>query len=139
VLNNSSYWTAICIYVGSAAVLIAYVGWWLSRHWRPSWVALVMLLMAALLLTPAYPKAGVQTMAPALIVVAFNIMTTGVQSAAHALRPLVFMSGGAIIVALLLGMTVLRKPKLHMTRKSRPTPHANPRAKPGAGPDAMRR
>jgi thiol:disulfide interchange protein len=139
VLNDSSYFMAICIYVGSAAVAIAYVGWWLSRHWRPSWVALVMLLMAALLLTPAYPKPGVQTTAPALIVAAFHIMTTGVQGAAYALRPLVFMSGGAIILALLLGMTVLRKPKLHKRRKARSTPHAIPRAKSGAKPDAMRR
>ncbi len=138
-LTDSSYLTAICIYVGSAAIAIAYVGWWLSRHWRPSWVALVMLLMAALLLTPAYPKAGVQTMAPALIVVAFQFMTTGVQGAVDALRPVVFMSGGAIIVALLLGMTVLRKPRLHKTHKARPTPQANPRAKPGARPGTMHR
>ena len=83
-LNDSSYFIAICIYVGSAAVLIMYVGWWLGRHWRAGWVTLVVLLLAALLLTPAYPKAGVDTMAPALIVAAFQYMTTGVEGARHA-------------------------------------------------------
>lgn len=131
-LNDSSYLMAIYIYVGSALVFIAYIGWWLGRHWRAGWVTLVVLLMAALLLTPAYPKAGVHTMAPALIVAAFQIMTTGIQGAAHALRPLVFMSAGAVIVALLLGMTVWRRRKVHKTRKSRPAPRAKPRAKPRA-------
>jgi hypothetical protein len=129
-LNNHSYFTAIYIYVGAALVLIAYVGWWLGRHWRASWVALVMLLLAALLLTPAYPKAGVHTMAPALIVAAFQVMTTGVPGAMHALRPLVFMSGGAVIIALLLGMTVLRRRKVKTARTARPEQRPDPRAKP---------
>jgi hypothetical protein len=138
-LNDSSYFTAICIYAGSALILIAYVGWWLSRHWRASWVALVMLLMAALLLTPAYPKAGVNTMAPALIVVAFQVMTTGVQGAAHALRPLVFMSGGAVILALLLGMTVLRRRNAKPPGKARPAARPDSRAKARRGARAVPR
>jgi hypothetical protein len=129
VLNDSSYLTAICIYVGSAVVFLAYLGWWLGRHWRAGWVTLVVLLLAALLLTPAYPKAGVHTMAPALIVAAFQIMTAGVPAAAHALRPLVFMCGGAVIVALLLSMTVLRQRRVHKARNDRPPPRAKPRAK----------
>ncbi len=74
-LDESSYLTAIYIYVGAAMVMLLYLTWWLSRHWRPSWVALVVLLIAALLLTPAYPKAGVTTMAPALVVAAFLIIS----------------------------------------------------------------
>ena len=114
-LNDSSYHMAIFIYVGSALVFIVYLGWWLGRHWRAGWVTLVVLLMAALLLTPAYPKAGVHTMAPALIVAAFQFMTAGLPSAVYALRPLVFLSGGAVIVALLLSMTVLRRRKVLTT------------------------
>jgi hypothetical protein len=129
VLNESSYLTALCIYVGAALILTAYVGWWLGRHWRMGWVTLVVLLMAALLLTPAYPKAGVQTMAPALIVAAFQFMTTGVDGARHALRPLVFMTGGAVIVALLLGMTVFRRRRVHKARPARPIPKAKSRVK----------
>lgn len=108
-LIESSYLMAIYVYVGAAGVLIAYVGWWLSRHWRASWVTLVVLLMAALLLTPAYPKEGVQTMAPALVVAAFQAMTVGVEGASHAIRPLVFLSGAAVVMTLILRMTVFRR------------------------------
>jgi hypothetical protein len=108
-LNESSYLMAIYIYVGAAGVLIVYVGWWLSRHWRAAWVTLVVLLMAALLLTPAYPKEGVQTMAPALVVVAFQAMTVGAEGAAHAVRPLVFLSGLGVVITLILRMTVFRR------------------------------
>jgi len=110
-LDESSYLTAIYAYVGSAGVLLLYVGWWLSRHWRPSWVALVVLLMAALLLTPAYSAVETDTLAPALIVAVFEIMTTGLEGAIDALRPLVFMTGLAIVAALLLRVTVFRRRK----------------------------
>jgi thiol:disulfide interchange protein len=132
VLNHSAYFTAICIYVGSAAVAIMYLGWWLSRHWRVGWVTLVMLLLAALLLTPAYPQAGVHTMAPALIVAAFQYMTIGMEGARHALRPLIFMAGAALGVALLLGMTVFRTRRVHKAPPARP----KPRSRPSPGPRA---
>lgn len=108
-LTDNAYLTAIYIYVGAAIVLLLYLAWWLSRHWRPGWVTLVVLVLAALLLTPAYPKSGVSTMAPALIVAAFQIATQGVDAANHALRPLIFMSGLAIVFALLLNMTLFRR------------------------------
>jgi hypothetical protein len=131
VLNESSYLMAIYIYVGSASVLIIYLAWWLSRHWRPAWVTLVVLLMAALLLTPAYPEAGVDTMAPALIVAAFQIMTVGVEGAGHALRPLVFMLGVAIVLTLLLRMTLFRQRRAKRARRARPKtrPKTRPRAR----------
>jgi Na+/melibiose symporter-like transporter len=132
VLNDSAYLTAISIYVGSASVFIIYLGWWLGRHWRAGWVTLVVLLMAALLLTPAYPKAGVQTMAPALIVAAFQFMTVGVEGADHALRPLVFMSGAAIVITLLLGMTVFHRRTVRKPPPARPKPRSRPRPKPRA-------
>lgn len=108
-LDENSYLMALYLWGGAAGVLILYVGWWLSRHWRPAWVALAVLLLAALLLTPAYPAAGVETMAPALIVAVFQVMTEGVVSAGHALRPLAFMSATAVVIALLLGLTLLRQ------------------------------
>lgn len=112
-LDESSYLTAVYIYVGAAVISLIYLAWWLSRHWRPGWVALVVLLLAALLLTPAYPKAGVSTMAPALIVAVFQIATQGVEAADHALRPLIFMSGVGVLFALLLNMTVFRRRRVH--------------------------
>jgi len=119
-LTDNAYLTAIYVYVGAAIVMLMYLAWWLSRHWRPGWVTLVVLVLAALLLTPAYPKSGVSTMAPALIVAAFQIATQGVESANHALRPLVFMSGLAVVFALLLNMTLFRR------RRVRKPPPAAP-------------
>lgn len=122
-LTDNAYLTAIYIYVGAAIVLLLYLAWWLSRHWRPGWVTLVVLVLAALLLTPAYPKSGVSTMAPALIVAAFQIATQGVDAANHALRPLIFMSGLAIVFALLLNMTLFRRRRV---RKPPPAKPARP-------------
>lgn len=107
-LSESSYLTAMYAYVGAACVMLLYLAWWLSRHWRPGWVALVVLLGAALLLTPAFPREGVDTFAPALIVAGFQFLTYGYEAAEHALRPLAFMSALAIVVALFLRLTLFR-------------------------------
>jgi hypothetical protein len=116
-LDESSYLTAIYIYVGSAVVALLYLAWWLSRHWRPAWVSLVVFLLAALLLTPAYPKAGVSTMAPALIVAVFQFATDGPEAAKHAVRPLIFMSGAGVVMALFLKVTIFRR---RSARKANP-------------------
>lgn len=122
-LTENSYHMAVAVYVGAASILLAYLAWWLGRHWRPGVVAFIVLVLAALLLTPAYPKSGVTTMAPALIVAAFQILTQGIPAAQHALRPLIFMSGLAVVVALLLAITVFRG------RKPRKCSRASQRAK----------
>jgi Na+/melibiose symporter-like transporter len=109
VLTEESYLMALYAYLGAAGILVLYVGWWLSRHWRPAWVTLVVLLLAALLLTPAFPNEGVETMAPALVVFAFQFMTVGVDGAAHALRPLQFMCIVAVVITVLLRLTLFRR------------------------------
>lgn len=107
-LSESSYLTAIYTYVGAAAIMLLYLAWWLGRHWRPGWVALAVLLAAALLLTPAYPRTDVDTMAPALIVAGFQMLTEGYEAAQHALRPLGFMSAVAVVLAFILWLLFLR-------------------------------
>lgn len=108
-LSESSYLTAIYVYTGAACALLICLAWWLGRHWRAGWVALVVLLAAALLLTPAYPKADVDTFAPALIVAGFQLFTEGYPAAEHALRPLAYMSALAVVIALLLWVTIFRR------------------------------
>lgn len=107
-LSESSYLTAIYTYVGSAVIMLVYLAWWLGRHWRPGWVALAVLLAAALLLTPAFPRTDVDTMAPALIVAGFQLLTDGYAAAEHALRPLGFMSAFAAVLAFILWLLFLR-------------------------------
>lgn len=109
-LSESSYMTALYIYVGAALATMLYLSWWLSRHWRAGTVALFVLLAGALLLTPAYPKEGVETLAPALIVAAFQWLTEGMEGAMHALRPLAFTCLVAVVLALLLRLSIFRNP-----------------------------
>ncbi len=107
-LDESSYLTAMYVYCGSACLAILLLLWWLRRSWRPAWLAFAALVAAALLLTPAYPQEGVDTLAPALVVAAFQFLTYGQEAAEHALRPLGFMLGLATLLALVLRFTVFR-------------------------------
>lgn len=114
-LSDESYMLAIYVYTGAAGLLLLCLMWWL-RKWSAGWASLVVLLSAALLLTPAYPKEGVATLAPALIVAGFQLFTDGYAAAQHALRPLGFMCGAAVVLALLLRLVFFRK-----RRSSKPT------------------
>ncbi|MCB1678504.1 MAG: hypothetical protein KDI16_07455 [Halioglobus sp.] len=95
-LSNSSYLTGIYVYVGAACAVALCLGWWLGRRCSPTWGVLALLLAAALLLTPAYPAPQAATMAPALIVAVFQLLTVGYAGAEHALRLL----GAMALVAL---------------------------------------
>lgn len=108
-LSESSYLTAIYVYCGAAIMVVLYLAWWLGRRWPNGWVALLVLLSAALLLTPAYPNLGDKTMAPATVVAGFQLATEGVDAARHALKPLGYSCGLALVLALLLRLTVLRR------------------------------
>ena len=109
-LSESSYLTALYCYVGAGCAALAYLGWWLSRHWSAGWVALVVLLSAAVLLTPAHPNAEVTTFAPALVVAVFEGLTYGAEAAQHAFRPLAFMVALALVLAIALRLLVFRRP-----------------------------
>lgn len=109
-LSESSYLSAVYVYLGAAGFAIVLLGWWLRRSLRPAWLAFFILLAAALLLTPAFPRTDVATMAPALIVAGFAYFTQGYEAAEHALRPLGVMCILAAGVALLLRLTLLKGP-----------------------------
>lgn len=107
-LTESSYLTAIYTYCGAAILAALLLAWWLGRRWRNGWTALLVLLAAALLLTPAFPQPGVDTMAPALIVATFEFLLNGPEAAEHAIKPLSIACGIAVGLALLLRLTLLR-------------------------------
>lgn len=117
-LSESSYLTAIYWYTGASCVVLLYMIWWLKRHWSSGAVALTVLLLAALMLTPAYPNSEVTTFAPALIVVIFETLINGPEAAAHALKPLGIMLGIALGLAILLRLSVFRKKRLPHDTKS---------------------
>ncbi len=121
-LSDSSYHIALAVYLGAAGLALLCMAWWLGRRWPNGWTALFVLLCAALLLTPAYPRAGVTTFAPALVVAVFQILTEGLDSARHALRPLGFMCALAVGLALLLRLTLLRPGRRAPKSSSAPAP-----------------
>jgi hypothetical protein len=82
------------------------LGWWFRR--APGLASLAVLLSGALLLTPAYPRDGVETFAPALVVAAFQWVNEGREAAMHALKPLAAASVAAVVLALLLRLTLFR-------------------------------
>ena len=109
-LSESSYLTAIYTYLAAAGAIVLYLAWILGRkwQWRAGWVTLVVLLSAALLFTPAYPDPSIKTFAPALIVVVFESLINGPEAAQHAVKPLMYMAGLALIVTVLLRLTFFR-------------------------------
>ncbi|TGD73573.1 hypothetical protein E4634_11145 [Mangrovimicrobium sediminis] len=107
-LSEESYHVALAAYLAAGVLAMLLLAWWLGRRWPNGWTALLVLLCGALLLTPAYPREGVETFAPALVVAAFQMLTSGVESAQHALRPLAFACGLAVVLALILRFTLLR-------------------------------
>lgn len=122
-LDENSYMTAMYVYIGAASMALLCMLWWLRRRWRAGWLALFLLVSAALLLTPAYPQPGVPTMAPALVVAAFQILTEGVEAAEHALKPLAAMVAVALVLTLILRLTLLRP-----RRANAPAPEAEAEA-----------
>ncbi|RLQ22924.1 hypothetical protein DWB85_05645 [Seongchinamella sediminis] len=110
-LSESSYITAIYVYCGAAIMIVLCLAWWLGRRWPNGWTAVLVLLAAALLLTPAYQSPEAQTMAPAVVVAGFQLATEGLDSARHAIKPLAYSCGVAVGLAVLLRVTLLRRRK----------------------------
>jgi len=108
VLTEESYLSAIYVYCGAAVIALLLLVWWLRKSWRPAWLVFGFLSGAALLLTPAFPESGTDTLAPAAIVAGFQLLTDGLESAEHALRPILFMLALAVALSLLLRFTLLR-------------------------------
>ena len=108
-LSDESYQMALYVYLGSAGVILLCLAWWLGRSWGAGWTLVMVLLAGALLLTPAYPNAAADTLAPALVVAGFQLFTDGPEAAEHALRPLGAACLAALVLAILLRLTVFRR------------------------------
>lgn len=108
-LNADSYTLALSIYLGAGLLAALCIAYWFGRRGWGGTAALFSLLTIAMLLTPAYPRQGVDTMAPALVVAAFQYFTEGQAAAMHAVRPLVLMCGIAVVLALLLKLLLFRQ------------------------------
>jgi hypothetical protein len=108
-LTESAYFWAIAIYCLSAVAALALVRRWMLRRLRLSLQLLILLPLAALLLTPAYIAPEAETLAPALVVGVFQLMTAGMENAVHAFRPLAVFTAAAFALGLLLSAVSLMR------------------------------
>ena len=106
-LTTGSYLLAMATYLASAALALVLVAWWL-RRW-PLLASWLCFSGAALLLLPAYPEPGMETLAPALVVAAFQLGTAGAEAAMHALRPLAVALLVAQVPGLGIGLALRRR------------------------------
>lgn len=105
-LTETGYLVAIAIYLTAGLCTCLVGARWLSS--RRGWRMGLFLTGAALLLTPAFPVPGADTLAPASIVAGFQLATAGVEPAMHALRPLAITLGMAWLLTLV-GAVVIRQ------------------------------
>lgn len=98
-LTESGYLVAMTVYLLAGLFTCLVGARWLAK--RPGWRLGWFLTGAALLLTPAFPSPGMDTMAPASIVAGFQLATAGVEPAMHALRPLAVALATAWLLTLL--------------------------------------
>lgn len=97
-LTSDSYLVAMTVYLAAGVLALALCAWWLrSRRALALWLVCT---GAALLLVPAFPEPGADSLAPALIVAVFRLGTEGPDAAMHALRPL----GVALLAAQVLAL-----------------------------------
>lgn len=99
-LTEESYQFAVMVYCAAAVVAIGLFNLWMLRGQSLRLRLLLSLPLAAILLTPALIEPGAETLAPALIVAAFQFLThgaeTGPEMAEHALKPLLLFTGVAV-------------------------------------------
>ncbi|MEM1402414.1 MAG: hypothetical protein AAGG55_03710 [Pseudomonadota bacterium] len=100
-LTEGSYQGAIWVYVLSAIFALVLFNFWMLRERSWGLRTLLTLPLATLLLIPAYIEAGAETLAPALIVLAFQWLSAGQEAAEHALRPLLLFTAVALVPGVL--------------------------------------
>ena len=100
-LTETGYLGGLFVYGGAALVALVLFNLWMLRGARWGVRCLVTFPLAALLLTPAYIEAGAETLAPALVVAAFQWLNDGAEAAAHATRPLLVFTALALAIGLL--------------------------------------
>lgn len=105
-LTDESYQSAMWVYTGAAVLALLLFNFWMLRGRGLGLRFLLTLPLGALLLTPAYIAPGASTMAPAMVVLAFQWFSKGPEAAEHALNPLLLFTGVAFGVGVVLALVL---------------------------------
>ncbi|MFT4873255.1 hypothetical protein [Congregibacter sp.] len=103
-LTETAYLSALIVYALSTLLAVALINFWLLRRLPLGLKILLSLPVLSLFLTPAFIQPEADTLAPALVVVAFQWLSQGQEAAAHALRPLLLFTGTSVVFGILLAL-----------------------------------
>ena len=99
-LTEESYQLAWGIYLAAALGILLLLRHWMQAHISAGWLVTLLLLLAALMLTPAPAASDSESYAPAWLVATFDLLTHGSQSLMRAAEPLLAM----LLLAIALGL-----------------------------------
>ncbi len=106
-LTAESYQTAWAIYVLAGLGLLLSLRIWLIASWSPAKSVTLLLVLAALTLTPSAPGEDASGYAPAVVVFGFELLTNGAESAMESLRAL--LASLALALALATGFFLFQR------------------------------
>jgi hypothetical protein len=112
VLTEESYRLAWAIYLVGALGFLLLLRHWLHSHISAGWLVTLLLVLAALLLTPAPAASDSESYAPAWLVAVFDLLTHGAEALMRAAEPLLLMLLLAIALSLVfnvLSVVLFRK------------------------------
>ena len=119
-LTPESYQTAWLVYGAATLFALAYLYFWVGQRISRGGRLALVLILAGLALTPAYPGAdSTETWAPALFAAAFELLANGTEAAARPARSL--LAAESMVMGLcIVGWLVSRL----LQRGRRPGPEA---------------
>lgn len=99
-LTEESYQLAWGIYLAAALGFLLLLRHWMQAYLSAGWLVTLLLLLTALLLTPAPAASESESYAPAWLVAVFDLLTHGSQALMRAAEPLLLM----LLLAIALGL-----------------------------------
>jgi hypothetical protein len=104
-LTTDSYMIAWIIYALATVGALLLLNLWLRSRLEGVVRFTLLLIVAAIALTPTHPEAGTTTWAPAILVAGFDLLTLGLESAMRPLRPILIMVALAVVIGLVLNFS----------------------------------
>ena len=99
-LTAESYIMAWTVYMVATLIGLLILYLWIGPRMSAGARLTLLLLLAAMALTPARPDANLASWAPAVIVAAFDLLTDGTEAALRPLRPMLIMSAMSLALCL---------------------------------------